>query len=938
MPSALETLVKILKLEREQGYKNTAVIGGLAAYSGKWKNDAHSQARKPEHHILVDELYDILSGYEMLAARDERPVKINYMLDRITGRVPPPLEYLARMPEPAPAPPAPPPEVVEEQAAPEPQAQAAPPAQQTQAEPQEQRHEKRERERNKRGNRREETQPKPAAEKAVEQSREPSRERERPAQQSHAHGPSRGNSESRMAQEDDFGRLEFDTGGPHKPAKSDIPTPVRLARPPRKARKPMDVAEAADIMRGLNASVDKVKGVGPKMAQLLNKLGIFSINDLLFFLPRRYDDYTKLNQIGHLQPNELATVIGTVRHTEMRIARGGRKDFFMVVDDGTAQMGVTFFGQYFMNRQVRTEQQVVLRGQTSMFQNRIQMTNPEIQYLEQEDLQKLGIVPVYPLTDGLNRRSLRKLMQKTVEYWADHLPDYMPEGTLDRAELADLGWAIKNLHFPESWDHLDHAQRRYIFDQLLLMQLTIMANRRMWQATPSQQLQVGDEQLQAFIDAVFPFPLTGAQRRSIEDVRGDLTKPIPMNRLLQGDVGSGKTAVAATMLGIALMSGKQAALMAPTSILAEQHYRGISAAFERMPAELMPREGKPVIALLTGSISSSDREAIYRGLADGSIDIVIGTHAIIQGGVEFNNLAVAIIDEQHRFGVEQRGTLRSKGLNPHLLVMTATPIPRTLALTMYADLDLSIIDEMPPGRIPIRTRVIEPPQRERAYHFVETQLEEGRQAFIVYPLVEASETIEAESAVESFEHLTQVFFRHKVGLLHGRMKPAEKDQIMDQFRNHVFDVLVTTSVAEVGVDIPNASIIVIDGANRFGLAQLHQFRGRVGRGGHASYCLLVCDSLLPEARERLLALEQTNDGFKLAEIDWKLRGPGDLIGTRQSGQAELKLLEQMKPELVELAQREAKTIFEDDPELTLPEHRLLKERIEQLTNARSDVS
>ncbi|HVU09691.1 MAG TPA: ATP-dependent DNA helicase RecG, partial [Phototrophicaceae bacterium] len=545
---------------------------------------------------------------------------------------------------------------------------------------------------------------------------------------------------------------------------------------------------------------------------------------------------------------------------------------------------------------------------------------------------------VYPLTDGLNARTVRKLMQKTVEYWADHLPDWMPEGTLDRTELADLGWAIKNLHFPESWDHLDHAQRRLVFDQLLLMQLTIMANRRTWQAVPSQQLQVSDETLNAFIDAVFPFPLTGAQRRVIEDIRGDLTKPVPMNRLLQGDVGSGKTAVAATALAIALMNGQQAALMAPTSILAEQHYRGISAMFERMPSELMPRAGKPVIALLTGSVSSSDREAIYRGLADGSIDIVIGTHAIIQEGVEFNNLAVAIIDEQHRFGVEQRGALRGKGTNPHLLVMTATPIPRTLALTLYADLDLSIIDEMPPGRIPIRTRVIEPPQRERAYNFVEEQLEAGRQAFIVYPLVEASETIDAQSAVEAFSELTSVFYHHKVGLLHGRMKPAEKDAVMDSFRNHEFDVLVTTSVAEVGVDIPNASIIVIDGANRFGLAQLHQFRGRVGRGGHASYCLLVCDSLLPEARDRLMALEQTNDGFKLAEIDWQLRGPGDLIGTRQSGQAELKLLEQMKPELVELAQREAKTIFEDDPELTLPEHRLLKERIDQLTNARSDVS
>ncbi len=916
MPSALETLVKILKLEREQGYKNTAVIGGLAAFSRKWQNDAHAQARKPEHHILVDELSDSMGGYEAIALRDERHEKVSYMLDRITGRVPPPQEYLARLPQEEPP-----------AAASAVQVQASDQADSTADAPRVAVHQQGEerRERKKRNRRDEPRQNQPAS------APEP------PVDLNKKRMPVRADRVNSITADDDFSRMEFDTGS-GKPMKSDIPTTPRLVRPPRKPRKQIEPQAAADIMRGLNAPVEKVKGVGPKMATLLNKLGIFTINDLLFFLPRRYDDYTQLNCISHLHEHELATVIATVRHTEVRAGRTGRKDFYMVVDDGTGSMGVTFFGQHFLSRQVHRDQQVVLRGQTTMYQNRIQMTNPEVQYIEVEDLQNLGIVPVYPLTDGLSRRSLRRLMDKTIEYWAEHFPDYMPEGTIDRAELADLGWAIQNMHFPESWDHLEHARRRYIFDQLLLMQLTIMSNRRLWQATPSESLTVSDEHLQAFIDNVFPFPLTGAQSRSIEDIRADLTKPIPMNRLLQGDVGSGKTAVAAAMLGIALMNGKQAALMAPTSILAEQHYRGISAAFERMPAELMPREGKPVIGLLTGSISSGDREAIYRGLADGSIDIVIGTHAIIQEGVEFNNLGVAIIDEQHRFGVEQRGALRSKGMNPHLLVMTATPIPRTLALTLYADLDLSIIDELPPGRIPVKTRVIEPPQRERAYNFVEDQLDQGRQAFIIYPLVEASETIEAESAVESFEHLTKVFYNHKVGLLHGRMKPAEKDAIMGQFRDHEFDVMVTTSVAEVGVDIPNASIIVIDGANRFGLAQLHQFRGRVGRGSFASYCLLVCDTLVPEARERLMALEQTNDGFKLAEIDWKLRGPGDLIGTRQSGQAELKLLEQMQPELVELAQREAKTIFEDDPELTASEHRLLRERIDQLTNARSDVS
>ncbi len=325
-------------------------------------------------------------------------------------------------------------------------------------------------------------------------------------------------------------------------------------------------------------------------------------------------------------------------------------------------------------------------------------------------------------------------------------------------------------------------------------------------------------------------------------------------------------------------------------------------------------------------------------MADGSIDVVIGTHALIQEGVEFNDLAVAIIDEQHRFGVEQRKSLRGKGTNPHLLVMTATPIPRTMALTIYADLDLSIIDEMPPGRIPIQTRVVDPVARERVYNFVENELNKGRQAFVVHPLVEESEKIEAPAAVEAYERLTKVFFRNKVGLLHGRMKPAEKDEVMEAFSKGEIDVLVTTSVAEVGVNVPNASVMVIEGANRFGLAQLHQFRGRVGRGEHASYCLLVSDTNSDEARERLQAMENTNDGFKLAEMDWKLRGAGDLVGTRQSGGSLLQLVREMTPQLVELAQREARTIYEEDPDLSQEQHRLLAQRVGMLHNERSDVS
>jgi len=380
-------------------------------------------------------------------------------------------------------------------------------------------------------------------------------------------------------------------------------------------------------------------------------------------------------------------------------------------------------------------------------------------------------------------------------------------------------------------------------------------------------------------------------------------------------------------MGMAVHNRKQAALMAPTSILAEQHYRGISQSLAQMPTDM-----RPVVALLTSALTQSERNSIYRGLDDGSIDVVIGTHAIIQDGVQFNDLGIAIIDEQHRFGVEQRAALRGKGTNPHLLVMTATPIPRTLALTMYADLDLSILDEKPPGRQAIETRMLEPVSRERAFNFIETHLREGRQAFVVHPLVEASDKIEARSAVEAYEELSQVFYKYRVCLLHGRMSPTEKDEIMAAFANHEYDVMVTTSVAEVGVDVPNANVMLIEGANRFGLSQLHQFRGRVGRGEHKSFCLLIPDNLTPEAETRLKAMEETDDGFILAERDWKLRGAGDLLGTRQSGTHVLQLAEEMTPDLVSLAQQEALTIYAEDPYLEQEEHLLLAEKVKILMN------
>jgi ATP-dependent DNA helicase RecG len=514
------------------------------------------------------------------------------------------------------------------------------------------------------------------------------------------------------------------------------------------------------------------------------------------------------------------------------------------------------------------------------------------------------------------------------------MPDYMPESVLDRANLVDLSWAIQQIHFPDTHEYLAHARTRLAFDELFLFQMGTLAQRREWQSVPSYPLHVPDEWLDQFFSSL-PYPLTQAQHRALNDIRSDLARDVPMNRLLQGDVGSGKTVVATIALAMAVQQGKQAAIMAPTSILAEQHARSVGALLSQSPG------GENIqVRLLTGNTSESERQEIYAGLADGSVNIIIGTHALIQGTVNFHDLALVVIDEQHRFGVEQRGALRGKGINPHVLVMTATPIPRTLALTLYADLDLSIIDEMPPGRTPVETRILQRTERERAYSFIQAQINQGRQVFIVYPLVEASENLEeVGAAVDAYERLKkEVFHRYRVGLLHGRMKPAEKDAIMTSFSAGEIDVLVSTSVVEVGIDIPNASVILIEDADRFGLAQLHQFRGRVGRGEHKSYCLLIAESTTSDAEQRLKAMEETTDGFKLAEIDWKLRGAGDLLGLRQSGTTLFRLAEWITPQLVELTQREARTVYAEDTHLDHPEHHLLARRVRALLDQRADIS
>jgi ATP-dependent DNA helicase RecG len=909
MPSALETLVKILKLEGEKGYQNQSVTGGLSAFSRHWIQQAHQQARTPEHHALVEEVGNMLARYESTNDAAQRREQVDYMLGRITGRIPMPDTLHP---------------VVERWRA---QAGAGDSGR-SQSQPSHDR-------------RAGDAPPKP-------RDQQKRQDRSQHSQQNQPRRDGKGSSPQRTKSQSGGGpRGEHhgnDGGGPEFSSlenmefssgrsQLDIPARAPLERPPRAPRPSLSPEEAADLLRGLSASVEVVRGIGPAKVEMLRRLGIETIDDLLTFLPRRYDDYTQTTLISRLETNQTVTVIGTIRAAEVRRSAGGRNDLFLIVEDGSASMGVTFFSQHYLSSTLRPGTAVVLHGRTSTYGNRIQLTNPEWDLLDPDDLKTIGIVPVYPLTEGLNGKSMRRLMHRTVEFWAEQVPDFVPQSVLDRTELADLGWTYRNLHFPETFDHLRHARRRYVFDELLLMQLVILDKRRQWQSSGAYPLSVSDEALDHLIRSLFPYPLTGAQQRVIQDIRHDIARDVPMNRLLQGDVGSGKTAVAITAMALAWINGHQAAIMAPTGILAEQHFKNISAAFERLPAE-----SRPHIALLTSSINAGDRQIVLDGLRDGTIDIVIGTHAVIQQDVEFQDLALAIIDEQHRFGVEQRGALRGKGINPHLLVMTATPIPRTLSLTLYADLDLSLIDEMPPGRTPVKTRRLEPAAVERVHDFVKSRLNEGQQAFFVYPLVDSNENIEAEAATEAFERLSAVYYRYRVGLLHGRMKPAEKDQVMIDFRECRYDVLVTTSVAEVGVDIPNASVIVIHNADRFGLASLHQFRGRVGRGGLESFCFLVSDSEEGVAKDRLKAMEQTNDGFRLAEIDWRLRGPGDLVGTRQSGQPVFKLMDAMSPELVEIAQKEARTLFEEDPELRADEHRLLAQRVQMLRDARADFS
>ncbi len=696
---------------------------------------------------------------------------------------------------------------------------------------------------------------------------------------------------------------------------------------------PKETAKTTRRQEDLDAPITALKGISTNQAAKFRRLGVETIHDLLYFFPRRHIDYSKRKTIAQLKIGEEQTVVATVWQAQISSV-GRRRSTEAIVGDETGNMRVIWFNQPYLAKKLHTNSQLVLSGKVSLFKGTKVFQSPEYEPLT-EDLTHTGrLIPIYSLTEGLSSRVVRRLVKETVELWALQLSDFLPEDMRSRAQLLMLSEAINQAHYPENEFLKDKARRRLAFDEMFLIQLGLLLRRREWREGGKASPIKPDHQIvETFINSL-PFTLTRAQQSALKQILADLAKVRPMSRLLQGEVGSGKTVVATAALLATVASGYQGAFMAPTEILAEQHFTNISALLARAGEEgnlegslrafssILPHE--ITLAILTGSMKRSEKEEVHRAISEGKVDIVVGTHAIIQQVVEFNKLGLAIVDEQHRFGVMQRSVLRHKGSNPHLLVMTATPIPRSLALTLYGDLDLSVIDELPEGRQQIKTRWLEPEERDRAYRFIRKEIGDGRQVFIICPLIEESEAIDTKAAINEYERLsTDVFPDLHLGLVHGKLKAVDKEEVMRRFRRGELDILVATSVVEVGIDVPNATVMLIEGADRFGLAQLHQFRGRVGRGEQASYCILVAENPTLEGRDRLRLLERTQDGFVLAEEDLKLRGPGEFFGTRQSGLPDLKMAKLSDMRLLELARKEAVRMLKGDPQLSSPEHRLL---------------
>jgi ATP-dependent DNA helicase RecG len=673
----------------------------------------------------------------------------------------------------------------------------------------------------------------------------------------------------------------------------------------------------------LDTPLQFLKGVGPQRAKLYEKLGLETVGDALLHLPRRHEDRSQLTPLGRLSVGpEPRTCAGTVAGVSPPPRGRPQVPLFVTLRDATGFLRAVWFGQPYLARVFQRGQRLIVHGKIqppNRGSGALEMRVEDYEIVEDaedETLHTGRLVPVYPSTAGLQQRPLRALMKRLVDAHAATVPEPLPAPVLARRHLLPLGDALRVGHFPATEAERAAGMRRLIFDDFLLLEVGLAIRRSREGRRPGLSLNPPGE-LARRLRAGLPFALTAAQERVWKEIRADMATPYPMNRLLQGDVGSGKTLVACLAIVTAVEAGYQAALMAPTEILAEQHTLTLGRLLTPLGVE---------VTVLTNATRGKARRERLEALRAGAVGCVVGTHALVQKSVGFKRLGLAVVDEQHRFGVVQRAVLRGKGESPDVLVMTATPIPRTLALTLYGDLDVSVLDEMPPGRQRIVTGVRDEKGRPRVYAFVREQMQAGRQAYVVYPLVEESEALDLRAATDMASRLqTEIFPEFRIGLLHGRMSFGEKDAVMAEFRSGDIQLLVSTTVIEVGIDVPNATVMLVEHAERFGLSQLHQLRGRVGRGSEKSYCILMSQAASEDARRRLAAMEETTDGFRIAEADLGIRGPGDFIGTRQSGLPSFRVADLVRDAgLLEEARKEAFTLVAGDPDLVRPEHRALR--------------
>ncbi|MDI7816811.1 ATP-dependent DNA helicase RecG [Clostridioides difficile] len=669
----------------------------------------------------------------------------------------------------------------------------------------------------------------------------------------------------------------------------------------------------------LYKDVQYVKGIGPKKADKLNKLGIFTLKDLLYYFPRQFEDRNNLKKIAQLEDDEKVTIKAVISSINTFSPKEGMTLTKIDVKDETGSAKLVFFNKSYIKNTFRPGDSILVFGKVKKKFNNLELTSCELEYLTNSPKNTCRFMPVYQLTYGVTNKEIMSIIRTVLEDKELIIQEYMPKRIIEKYRLCNIDFAVRNIHSPSNKESLKIALYRIVFEELLILQLGLFVFKSGRNKEDGIKFEISKD-LKNIISSL-PFKLTKAQNRALDEIIQDMDSDKIMNRLVQGDVGSGKTVVALLALANCVLNGYQGALMAPTEILAGQHYISLTESLKDFGIN---------VGLLIGSLTKKQKDTVLEQIKNNEIDILIGTHALIEDKVEFNNIGLVITDEQHRFGVMQRSKLSMKGANPDILVMTATPIPRTLALILYGDLDISIIDELPPGRQPIETLAIEKNKRDRAYNnLVRREVEAGRQVYIVCPLVEESEAIEAKSAVELVEELRAEYFQDlRLGLLHGKMKSSEKDEVMGRFKNKEIDILVSTTVIEVGVNIPNATLMIIENAERFGLAQLHQLRGRVGRGSHKSYCVLIYDSKTEVCRQRMAIMEETNDGFKISEKDLEIRGPGEFFGTRQHGLPELKVANLFKHiKILKLAQQEARYILGEDNNLQLKENMPLKKEI-----------